>query len=285
MKKNEKKGIWIPIEILNDKNLDSSDKILLSEIYSLINLPNGCFAPNKYFRDLLGITSGAASKRITALKEKGYIETKNVYDNKACQGRIITRPKNQKSIEDNVEVIQRGGSLGNQDPVSVKPIPTSLSTNGVLPEGPEPTSFGKPINTIINTDIEKQYNYSNTLNEPKESVDDTFNFQDEFISNPSGNNNFQQIIIENTSSTESKKYTGVSQSGPMTSYQYTKLQFENARDYLAEATSLGADIFNYANEKRYFLLKDKLEPSTFADIILPMKHYMQARKNLGLDKK
>ena len=137
MKKNEKKGIWIPIEILNDKNLDSSDKILLSEIYSLINLPNGCFAPNKYFGDLLNITSGAASKRITALKEKGYIETKNIYDNKACQGRIITRPKNQKSIDqDNIDVIQRGGSLRNQDPVPVKPIPTSLSTNGVLPEEP-----------------------------------------------------------------------------------------------------------------------------------------------------
>ena len=71
---NEKrKGIWIPIELVIDKKLDWANKALLFEIASLHELPGGCVASNEHFAELLGIKSPAASKRVTKLKELGYI--------------------------------------------------------------------------------------------------------------------------------------------------------------------------------------------------------------------
>jgi hypothetical protein len=165
--------------------------------------------------------------------------------------------------------------------------------NGVLPEPQDPTSLRKPINTSINTDIEKQYNNSNSSSiESNKVIEVEYKLEkpdqnDTLLKNGSGTNNeAHPVIIENTSSTgHKKKYTGVSQSGPMSAYQFAKLQFENTRDYLTDATSLGTGIFNYASEKKYFLLKEKLDPATYSEIIVPIKHYIEARKNLGLDKK
>ena len=54
-KNKQTKGIWIPEEIKVDKKLDWTNKALLSEIYSLCELPDGCIASDNHFGKLLGI--------------------------------------------------------------------------------------------------------------------------------------------------------------------------------------------------------------------------------------
>ncbi|WP_439651556.1 helix-turn-helix domain-containing protein [Mariniradius sediminis] len=110
MKKNlNRKGIWIPLDILENTTLDSTNKILLSEILSLTKLPDHCFASNKYFGELLGLTRSSVSKRISFLQEKGFIKTENKYENNHCVGRIITEgnviPQKNKTISN-----KKGGS-------------------------------------------------------------------------------------------------------------------------------------------------------------------------------
>ena len=69
----------------------------------------------------------------------------------------------------------------------------------------------------------------------------------------------------------------------------SKVSLLNGSNYISmDYTKIGNKSpkeFNYASEKKYFLLKEKLDPATYSEIIVPIKHYIEARKNLGLDKK
>ena len=56
--------INIPYSILFDVNLSSTQKLLLSEIMSLLKLPEGCYKSNNDFGKLIGIGGGGISKQI-----------------------------------------------------------------------------------------------------------------------------------------------------------------------------------------------------------------------------
>jgi DNA-binding MarR family transcriptional regulator len=73
--------LHIPSFILFDKILDSTKKILFSEILNLSRGNKGCYASNDYFGKLLGINKDGASKQISKLKRIGYIETKRLFKN------------------------------------------------------------------------------------------------------------------------------------------------------------------------------------------------------------
>lgn len=141
----KKKGLWIPKEILDDEQLDWTNKILLSEIYSLSKLEKGCFASNQYFGDFLGIEKSAASKRISKLKKLGYISCRNVPKGQEIDHRIITRSNRHKNMD--VVPKKRGGS--------------SRKTRGVVPTEQGGSSTGNTINTTTNTDIKKQLEIHN----------------------------------------------------------------------------------------------------------------------------
>ncbi len=68
------KFITVSIEIMHDKNLNQSQKFLLAEIEQLSQLDNGCYASNKHFSDLIGITKENVSRNINELQRMGYIE-------------------------------------------------------------------------------------------------------------------------------------------------------------------------------------------------------------------
>lgn len=196
MKKNEKrKGMWIPIELMECSELDWANKILLAEIHSLHKHPKGCFASNEFFAALLGLENASgASRRITRLKELGYITTENKFDKNNCLGRIITPTfKKGSSFEDSMVApkSKRGSSTRNQKVVpehqegssemSIGVVPerqvgSSQTTRGVVPERLGGSSNGNTINTITNTDILKQENSTvklihtiNTDTEPEEN--------------------------------------------------------------------------------------------------------------------
>ena len=67
------KGIWIPIEIWQDKSLSWNEKILLMEIDSFTSKGHDCYISNEYIADLLGVTERSASRLLSHLLESGLI--------------------------------------------------------------------------------------------------------------------------------------------------------------------------------------------------------------------
>lgn len=67
------KGIWIPIEIWQDKSLPWNEKILLMEIDSFTSKGHECFISNEYIADLLGVSERWAVKCLSHLIETGYV--------------------------------------------------------------------------------------------------------------------------------------------------------------------------------------------------------------------
>ena len=74
----EFKGIWIPYEVLVDKNLNDKEKIIYSMILYL-SKENDCTMSNTYISNLLNICNVQASRIINSLKKKEYIKIEIVY--------------------------------------------------------------------------------------------------------------------------------------------------------------------------------------------------------------
>ena len=106
------KGLWIPAEILLNKDLSDKEKIILSMILYLSEETNSCFASNKYIASIVNVTANRVSKIISSLKDKEYIKVKLKYktDSKEIEQRQITpivqninryNSKSQEDIETN----------------------------------------------------------------------------------------------------------------------------------------------------------------------------------------
>jgi Mn-dependent DtxR family transcriptional regulator len=104
MDEKKEQYLHVPSYILSDIILDSTQKILLSEIFNLSRNSEGCFASNNYFGKLLNINPDGASKQITKLKHLGYIETKRYFKNHKMKRliKILNKPINL--IENNIYV-------------------------------------------------------------------------------------------------------------------------------------------------------------------------------------
>jgi hypothetical protein len=136
-KKKQTKGIWIPEEIMVDKKLDWTNKALITEIYSLCELPNGCIASDSHFGRLLGIGRPSANKRVNKLELMGYITSKNHYKGKQCIGRTITK----------------GSSIKKQTVVPEVLNDSSVDSKKVVLEVDESSSVENTIKTINNSDL------------------------------------------------------------------------------------------------------------------------------------
>lgn len=106
------KGLWIPAEILLNKDLSDKEKIILSMILYLSEKKESCFASNKYIANIVNVTHERVSKIISSLKDKGYVRVKLKYktDSKEIEERQITpiveninmySEKLQESIDNN----------------------------------------------------------------------------------------------------------------------------------------------------------------------------------------
>ena len=73
------KRLWIPIEILTDKNLSDKEKVIISLVIFLSQEKRYCFCSNKTIRELLDISITKVSKLVNSLKDKGYINIEMVY--------------------------------------------------------------------------------------------------------------------------------------------------------------------------------------------------------------
>lgn len=68
------KGVWIPIEIWENEELNWTEKILLIQIDSYTSKDKSCFFSNEYISKLLKISVTQASRTVSSLMKKGYIE-------------------------------------------------------------------------------------------------------------------------------------------------------------------------------------------------------------------
>ena len=73
------KGLWIPIEILTDKNLSDKEKHIYSLVIFLSQEKQYCFCTNKTISELLNISVTQVSKLVNSLNDKGYINIEMVY--------------------------------------------------------------------------------------------------------------------------------------------------------------------------------------------------------------
>ena len=85
------KGLWIPAEILLNKDLSDKEKIILSMVLYLSEEKGSWFASNKYIANIVNVTHERVSKIISSLKDKGYISVKLKYktDSKEIEQRQI----------------------------------------------------------------------------------------------------------------------------------------------------------------------------------------------------
>lgn len=135
----EVKGIWIPIDIWQNKELNWSEKILLLEIDSFTSQNKDCFFSDERIAEFLGINKTNANKTLASLIRKGYViktrfdgrrryiksalsqtttlpcreqqtscvcDNNNIYSNS-----IITKPTTKEENEDNKLSSQKKGAL------------------------------------------------------------------------------------------------------------------------------------------------------------------------------
>lgn len=91
----------IPANVRYDKNLRANEKLLYGEISALTNKTGKCWASNKYFADIYGVTTQAVSKWVLNLKKSGYISIDYTYKagSKEIENRII------KMVSTNVDEV------------------------------------------------------------------------------------------------------------------------------------------------------------------------------------
>lgn len=78
---DEKKGYFavIPANVRYDDSLPPNAKLLYGEITALCNAEGYCWASNKYFAELYGVSVVSISKWIHALAKRGYITSEIIY--------------------------------------------------------------------------------------------------------------------------------------------------------------------------------------------------------------
>lgn len=71
--KRDFKGVWIPREVWLDKRLSALDKVILTEIDSLDQGGNGCYASNQHLAEFCQCSERKVSDAVTKLIKCGYV--------------------------------------------------------------------------------------------------------------------------------------------------------------------------------------------------------------------
>lgn len=121
----------IPANVRYDKDLPANAKLLYGEITALCNERGYCWAENKYFADLYGVSKTSISKWISALCEKGYIRSRLIYK------------EGSKEIDNRYLTIVNG-------PIEEKLNTPQRKVNGGVEEKLKDKSFNNTPNTTLN---------------------------------------------------------------------------------------------------------------------------------------
>ena len=92
----------IPAFVRYDQNITANAKLLYGEITALCNEKGYCFATNKYFAKLYGVSIVSISKWINQLKEHDYIKVQMIYKkdtNEIDQRKLFLNTSTIKNIK------------------------------------------------------------------------------------------------------------------------------------------------------------------------------------------
>lgn len=67
------KGIWIPIEIWEARDLSWNEKVLLMEVDSFTSVGDPCYFSDEYIANMLGVGVSRAGQLVSSLVKKGYL--------------------------------------------------------------------------------------------------------------------------------------------------------------------------------------------------------------------
>ena len=143
------KGLWIPVEVLFNKDLSDKEKIILSMILYLSEETKSCFASNKYIASIVNVTANRVSKIISSLKDKEYIKVKLKY-------KTDSKEIEQRQITPIVQNINRYNSKKQE----------GIEANNYLDSQKQPYPIGDNDKDIINN-IKNKKIYNNTSNSNK----------------------------------------------------------------------------------------------------------------------
>lgn len=143
------KGLWIPAEILLNKELSDKEKIILAIILYLSEETKSCFASNKYIANIVNVTADRVSKIISSLREKNYIKVKLKY-------KTDSKEIEQRQILPIVENINRRSEKYLE----------GIDTNNYLDSQKQLHLIGENDKDIINN-IKNKKIYNNSLNSNK----------------------------------------------------------------------------------------------------------------------
>lgn len=105
----------IPATVRYDKTLKPAERLIYGELTALANRNGYCYAQNKYFADLYGVTNGTVSKWLSHLQQLGYIKieikrnekqeiiARHIYINDIPYGKKEPYPYSQKILEPMVQ--------------------------------------------------------------------------------------------------------------------------------------------------------------------------------------
>ena len=158
MEKKKSTGMFIPIELIENNQLNWENKALLTEIISLSKLPDGCYISNQKLAILVGINRSAIIRRINFLVENGYITTKNEYLNNKCIGRRIY--PTGKVVADLTLVVAKATN-GSRDGDHV--VVAELTVSGRSCD-PINTVNNSLINSVINTELIQEFPTEEQIN-------------------------------------------------------------------------------------------------------------------------
>lgn len=80
----------IPANVRYDNELRANEKLLYGEISALANRTGECWATNRYFADLYGVSTESVGQWLRSLKRRGYIRTRIEYEGKEVKARYIS---------------------------------------------------------------------------------------------------------------------------------------------------------------------------------------------------
>ena len=100
------KGIWIPIEIWQNRSLSWNEKILIMEIDSFTAKDRECYISNEYIAELLGVSVSWASKCLSRLLELGLVRVVKFDGRKRYVESTIQfkADLNESSMQDGIKV-------------------------------------------------------------------------------------------------------------------------------------------------------------------------------------
>lgn len=85
------RGIWTSAEILLNKELSINEKTVLAMVMSFSKNEGSCFMGNQYIAEILNVSKDRASRIVSGLKKKGFIDIEYKYkeNSKEIESRIL----------------------------------------------------------------------------------------------------------------------------------------------------------------------------------------------------